>query len=159
MKHRLASILVLVAAPCLFLICSFILGAQLKNGIASKSWSSVEGKILEFKADSLVGDLTVQYSIRYRYLVMGKEFEASKFSYMIFDGSVDKVKEMVQLGSDKCLVFYDPQKPQDAVLYPGINAGLVVFFLIFAFPSLMFACLLLVISWKAGKQRMEITDQ
>ncbi len=113
------------------------------RALACRSWSSTQGTITAANA-SIVSNyqqtrklFSTKNSVNfyYQYAVNGENYLGSRiffgdtflslFSFVAAKGSVEKYKE-----NQTVTVYYNPAKPQDSVLEPGIKWQAVAAFLL-----------------------------
>lgn len=105
---------------------------------ASKSWPTAIGEILEsnIKEDS---DGWVPY-VRYRYTVEGKHYQNHRLYFHQSNSTSNERGAMQHLSpypiGKKVSVYYNPRKPENAVLDRRMPIWLPLFFLVFAIFNL-----------------------
>jgi hypothetical protein len=133
-----------LAAVFILIIGSFCLlnavltGLDLIHGCQSRSWPEVEGKVTMFKVEHTIGDQTAYYVVEYAYAVEGRTYEGNEITFKIGDGSPDELRRRVDSGEKEVRVHYNPQQENQSVLYPGVNGGLIGFFIIMCCLSIFF---------------------
>jgi hypothetical protein len=126
-------ILVLAALGVLLFIIYFLNLARVQ---ASEGWLAVQGTITESWIDESIttdqdGSASSRYApkVRYRYTVMGTEYQGERIAFgpgrSGSRSSVEKVLAKYPKGS-AALVYYNPEKPADAVLDRSIAKSLLV---------------------------------
>jgi len=99
------------------------------QSISAKSWKTVKGKVIESDLDvDHRGSATVQ--IKYSYQVNGKDYESSNSVF----GAVGYVFWIVKkwyINEDDLVVYYNPLKPQKAVLVTGLRLFFIAEFIPF----------------------------
>lgn len=119
------------------------------NALQSKDWLSVEGKIVESgirtetsssSDSSRRSNTTYHANIIYEYLANGESFTGKRVSY----GEYGRENETHAAGISKrypqgemVVVYYDPQKPSESVLEPGLH-GIPWFFFALGIPIMIF---------------------
>ena len=108
---------------------------RIHMGLESKRWPQTTGKIGKaWQEDDFVRDIgdeegTHSVYARYRYRVDARWYDGRRLSYGVtsrvrFNEALDLLHQLRAGGEVD--VYYDPGKPQRAVLYPGSSAGNVV---------------------------------
>ena len=108
---------------------------RIHMGLESRNWPQVTGTLKKIwqEDDTLhdVDDAEGTHSIyaRYRYKVGTRWYDGRRLSYGVtsrvrFNEALDLLHQLRSGGEVD--VYYDPGKPQRAVLYPGSSAGNVV---------------------------------
>ena len=94
-------------------------------GVSSRRWPTVEGEVLDSRAEvdrtSDAGHLSYRPKVRYRYVVHGREYVSGNFTYKGHSMAQEAVEEMTdryRTGSH-VKVHYHPRHPKWAVLEPG----------------------------------------
>jgi hypothetical protein len=103
------------------------------QSIRAKNWKTVKGKVIESDLDvGHSGSATVQ--IKYSYQVKGKDYESSNSVF----GAVGYVFWLFKkwyINEDALVVYYNPSKPQKAVLVTGLRlffiAEFIPFFIVY----------------------------
>jgi hypothetical protein len=99
------------------------------QSIQAKSWSSVKAKVIESELD--VGHRgAATFQIKYSYQVNGKDHESTNSVF----GSVGYVFWLMQkwyINEDDLVVYYNPIKPQKAVLVTGLRLFFIAEFIPF----------------------------
>lgn len=109
---------------------------NIKKGKKSQQWPQTEGKVtaseVEIRQETdTEGDMSTYYypRIHYEYQVNGEKFLSSK--YRLLDASMTKknAQQLVESYSpgQTVVVYYDPNKPADAVLITGAPKFLYIF--------------------------------
>lgn len=117
-------------------MCIFAWGAwETMNGIASRSWPTVEGRIASV---SVTEDLNSEYSsspvwkVRfvYGYDVGGRHFRGERQSYdggskAGYDGDYNGSRGFLETHQEgeEILVRYNPRHPENSVLVPGLHGS------------------------------------
>jgi hypothetical protein len=128
-------IIILVLAV-LGLLLFFIYFRNLARARASEGWPAVQGTITESWVDESItteddGSVSSRYTprVRYRYSVMGKEFQGERIAFgpgiSGNRSSAEKVLARYPKGS-AVLVYYNQEKPDDAVLERSISKSLLL---------------------------------
>ena len=94
------------------------------------TWPKVRGNVVESFIEGWTSDSGPSPVVRYRYLVAGKTYESSQFSYHFVSGTLSYAEKVVRtypVGSSVD-VYYDPTDPNSAVLEPGKSHGWIWFF-------------------------------
>lgn len=103
---------------------------------ASGRWPAVQGKVAEswIEEDATTeedGTVSRRYApkVSYRYAVMGVEYQGDRIAFGPATNSsrsnAEKVVARYPKG-DAALVYYNPEKPADAVLERSLSKGLLV---------------------------------
>lgn len=105
------------------------------RGFSSKNWPSVQGKVVS-------SDIQIQRNtsrgpnytpaILFEYFINGTRYFSNKISFGGTSSrliSIQKTLIKYPTGSN-VLVYYNPQKPQIAVLEPGITFSTIIFLLV-----------------------------
>ena len=128
------------ACVALFIAAIFLGGfalgiADAKKGYESKSWPTAEGKILSTEIEARKSTsrdsrtrrerTTTSYHgvVKYEYLVSGQTHQSDRISYKSYGGSQEHAKMVVAaypVGSP-VTVHYNPGKPAESVLEPGVG--------------------------------------
>ncbi len=131
------------------LACIWILWIQFRQGVASKSWPSTQGRVTSFRVrrdQEMCEDITYSYSLIYAYAVNGIGYKLKDLGDGVFTSS--HAAEQAALTNhpvgQTAKVFYHPRKPQTAVLTPGLHLGCFLTFLI-AFPMAI-GCIVLAVN-------------
>jgi Protein of unknown function (DUF3592) len=121
-----------IPAAIVFVVSSFFtLSAvwDLIDGVRSYEWPSVEGRTVDhavsFGASKYPVDDALVFA--YAYTVDGVQYQGVRFDYA-GRNSMRRSRELLseyQVGS-RVRVYYDPQRPDRAVLEPGISTWTVV---------------------------------
>jgi hypothetical protein len=114
-----------------------------EEGAASQHWPSAPGLITERRVTDSVdkdGGHNRNVRVRYTYTIGGKEYQGDRVG-VGGSGDIDAVSRNYSEGK-RVAVFYNPSRPDEAVLEPGSRGtlvwGLVGFgFLAYAFYSLV----------------------
>jgi hypothetical protein len=101
---------------------------NLRFGLASRSWPSVKGEVIERGVDPGAAMIRADSSLRlvYRYSVRGAEYRSLRIDYVgRYGGDSTKVSPglLRYAMGHTVAVFYDPHDPTRAVLEPGIASG------------------------------------
>jgi hypothetical protein len=105
------------------------------EALATQSWPSTGGIIIASSVDSYVsssdsGSTTMYFaSIKYAYQVRGIEYKAGRVNLGDYSSSDTQMAEEVIArypSGRNVRVYYDPTKPENAVLEPGLSAGLLI---------------------------------
>ena len=103
----------------------------LKNASASSAWPSVQGEVTESKVEKKVKRVkrdgrfetktTFLANVQYSYSVDGTPYSGGKVSFGDYGGEQKHAREIVgRYPKGKAVdVYYDPEKPEMAVLEPG----------------------------------------
>lgn len=98
------------------------------NGLASKGWPSVKGVVLsaDMEKHSTTGPGKASSwipKIVYEYTVGEERFQGEKFSYKVIGGEAPRCRKIVAeyTAGDDATVYYNPTKPKQAVLVPGVS--------------------------------------
>lgn len=108
----------------------------IRLGWASYRWRSTEGTIIDsrdssFTSSGVGGTSGASYGVRvkfdetahdYEYQVAGRTFRCSTYC---FGGWADNARAFYAIGA-KVTVYYDPQRPESAVLRPGLQLGAMI---------------------------------
>jgi hypothetical protein len=105
-----------------------------RMGKLAQMWSSTTATILESSIEeepgrNAMGNINVAYRVlvKYEYLVNGKTFQGSRVSFgrPTFDYmTASNVREQFANGK-QVPVWYDPEKPEEAVLAPKTTVGML----------------------------------
>lgn len=105
-----------------------------KRADASQSWAGVRGKVIdshvqEKETNDYDGNTHTSYSAKvcYRYAVGGEEFTGSRIAFGVKPTNKAATSEIVAKYpvDTAVMVYYDPEKPQEAVLERNTNSGWV----------------------------------
>lgn len=106
-------------------------GRILKNANASSAWPTVQGEVTKSKVEKKTERVkrdgvsrvqtTFSANVQYRYAVEGLTYSGGKVSFGDHGGSQEHARQVVsRYPVGKTVeVFYDPQKPEAAVLESG----------------------------------------
>lgn len=147
-------IIFLVASVFLLvgLATTALLLLKIRKALACKNWPSVSGDLLSAELRLVVYQGVDGQSIsdqasalvvdfRYRYEVGGEVYTGERVT---FSDGVNKrpgaVRKLQQryAGKERVTVFYNPQKPKEAVLVPGVS--------LYNFTPLITSCLFMVVA-------------
>ena len=141
----------------------FIISSDLRNTgpLFVRQWSSgnysqTTGKIIECQIQSQTNlDRTVTYravQIKYQFEAGGHEWEAGRFSY--FDHHQPAIghdltgETVSQYAAGSAVrVYYNPNDPADALLFPGPGGDEIVLYIYKAMGSLYLASVFWVVCW------------
>ena len=114
-------------------------GIVLKNASASAAWSSVRGEVTESKVETKAErvkrnerwrtEKTYWAKVRYSYSVEGTPYTGGKVSFGEYGGKQEHARQIVKrFPKGKAVdVYYDPEKPEMAVLEPGVTKSSYLF--------------------------------
>jgi hypothetical protein len=104
------------------------------NAFESRRWPEAPGEISASYTERTYDVEGTQYApvVRYRYRVGGLELTGTRVSFGGFRSTgggvyAFRVTEKYRAGQ-AVVVRYDPEKPEDCVLEPGLNTALVIQF-------------------------------
>lgn len=128
----------LFAVPAAFAF--FFYFQQRRKAEASAAWPATQGKIVRSwvrTESSWDTDTGTTYSyfpeVRYEYEVMGQKYEGKNISFGGSVGSSSRAyaeKVIAQYPADKeVTVYYNPEKPSEAVLERGMRGGTLLLIL------------------------------
>lgn len=119
-----------LSAVGVFLVIAAIVNIRKAN--ASQGWNGVQGKITESyvrrqeSSDGEGGTSTSYYpEIRYTYSVMGVEYQGKNIAFGMKSSSRKSAQALVEKypAETSVIVYYNPQKPQQAVLERRSSSG------------------------------------
>lgn len=129
------------------------------RGLQSRSWPSVEGTIVHLQIREQVVDTTdtgdpivcVFPNIEYEYEVAGNTYRSTRIRfggtlYWSGEEAIRKLSEMYAPGTP-VRVHYNPKRPQEALLEPGISAVAWILFAV-GMSALLMSGLFL---WRLGQ--------
>lgn len=125
------------------MVCAALYG--FRQGIASKNWPNVKGKIIESRIEKEVwetreGTKVVEVArIKYEYEIKGKLLINDKVS-LGKNTFADATVKQFPKGKD-VTVYYNPKNPQEAVLVQGATWG--AFKIVFFIGGILLALLLI----------------
>ncbi|TRX56833.1 DUF3592 domain-containing protein [Thalassomonas sp. M1454] len=91
-----------------------------KNQVA-KGWAQTQGKLISSDVGITHGGTSgLAAKVNYQYTVNGKEFKSTQIAYATL-GSLFAIFKSFYIKADKLTVFYNPIKPEVAVIVPGIR--------------------------------------
>ena len=102
------------------------------QSIFAKSWSATKGKIISSELDvDYRANATVQ--IKYSYTVNGQDYKSynSVFGYVGYVGYVFLLVKKWYINEDDLVVYFNPAKPNKAVLVTGLRLFFIVDFIPF----------------------------
>lgn len=114
-------------------------GIVLKNASASSAWPSVQGEVTESKVETKVERVkknerwqnrrTYWAKVHYSYSVDGAPYSGAKVSFGEYGGKEKDARQIVKrFPKGKSVdVYYDPEKPEMAVLEPGATKASYLF--------------------------------
>lgn len=105
-----------------------------RNGLRAKAWPSVEGtlkrvEIVERGSQFDLNDAVSFPAVRYSYEVAGKRYSGDRLSFGLGGGNLASRWAIRGLSVGASVrVFYDPAKPSQSVLRPGVapSAALLI---------------------------------
>jgi hypothetical protein len=132
-----ANILIPLIFVVIGLVLLYIYFRSLAQVRASEGWSAVQGTVVESwvrRSDTTDNDGSVSSSyypeVRYKYQVMGNEFQGEKITFGPKGGgnhyAAEKVIAKYPSGAN-VMVYYQPDKPNNAVLERSVSRMLLVF--------------------------------
>jgi hypothetical protein len=110
---------------------------EIERALASRRWPRVAGKMRRFRREErdLYGDgLFYQHQVLCRYQVGGTEFLCSRLRFglrglwwprLLFVLARFKRMSQQHVVESQVPVAYNPEKPEESVLEPGLSAGLL----------------------------------
>ena len=111
-----------------------------KTGVESKDWPTVDGMIIKSEIEQQTvttekdgkkkTEVTSYPKIAYQYRIDGQNYECKKISFLSTSGSANQIVSKYPKGKT-VRVYYNPDKPKQAVLVPG-HPGLNVVSFFFA---------------------------
>jgi len=125
----------------LFLVVLFYLGLGIFTrgamlyylGASSEDWLQIEGRVLSSKISEDDSDNETVYSLDlvFEYQIAGRTYKSTTVSY---GGLSTENYQLVEAEYNRfpkgpVIVYYDPEKPEDAVLSPGVTIGSHVYLL------------------------------
>jgi hypothetical protein len=122
----------------LVVVFDVLIARDLLRQWRSRSFVPIEGRILSNAVvrESGSEDDTYRAAVRYEYFLGGHRYESTRVRFGDIGNSNDRAAADVvranPVGSSR-LVYYNPAKPSEAVLYPGFSSQLV-FFTVFLTP-------------------------
>ncbi|NNF98209.1 MAG: DUF3137 domain-containing protein [Desulfobacteraceae bacterium] len=135
-----------------------------KTGVESRTWPTVDGVIIKSEIEeqtSTTGEgankkteVKSYAKIAYEYRIDGQKFESKKISFSQTSGNAKQVVDRYRKGTS-VRVYYNPDKPKQAVLVAG-NSGLNVVPFIFAGVFVLFG-IFSAVKWR--KQTMALGVQ
>jgi hypothetical protein len=91
-----------------------------KNHTAS-GWTQTQGKLLSSDVGlEHTGSASLVAKVNYQYTVNGKEFQSTQIAYATL-GSLFAIFKSFYIKEDKLTVYFNPLKPEVAVIVPGIR--------------------------------------
>jgi len=126
-KEKLAGAIIFIAIGILIALFSY---SSYKTSLQSKTWPTVNGNIIKSDIERHTGttgegadkiDTVHEYAkIAYQYDVDGKHYESTKISFSSSSSSENAEKIVSRYPKGKTVnVYYNPEKPKQAVLVPG----------------------------------------
>lgn len=110
------------------------LSSDYQLGIASTTWPAVEGEItssrLVRRSRTRRRPSRLEAQIWYRYAVRGVDYQGNRVG--VFQAIGDRELVRRHRPGTRVRVYVDPQDPQRAVLYPGVNGWIVGFVVLLA---------------------------
>jgi hypothetical protein len=132
-----------------FLLSYMLIGLWL--GVSSRRWPTIEGEILESRAEvdrtSDAGHVSYRPKVRYRYRIGGREYVSENYTYKGYSTARQVVEEIVgryPTGS-QVQVHCFPRRPKWSVLEPGTTPSQYLVAMIFAAGMLTLGITLLLI--------------
>jgi len=115
--------------------CDFYFGgnSNLMRQFTSRHFSSTIGQVTDSRVTrqpGIRGGTAYGVYIAYHYEVGGQPFECARFRYDLFFLNAQDTVANHPIGS-KTQVFYNPQKPEEALLSAGLNANDLIILLFF----------------------------
>lgn len=110
-------------------------GWRLLNTAMARRWPMHEATIIESYAEKdISADLSEQWycpKITYEYSVRGHRYQSSNFNFQeeLLEKSAAELVCINHPVGKKITIRVHPQRPKRAVIYPGINASLLVAFI------------------------------
>ena len=116
------------------LVFSITAIVNIVRGFSSKNWPTVQGKIIS-------SDIQIQRDIRqtnyspailFEYFINGAKYFSNKLSFSGTSSrliSIQRALVKYPVGTE-VLVYYNPQKPQIAVLEPSVTFSAIIFLLV-----------------------------
>lgn len=134
LTHYLNLWLPAVGVTLLMFACLIMLA---NDHLHARRWPQCTGKVVESAIEEATGDSQIGESfvprIRFTYYAAGKPRDSRHFAFHVWAGSRIRAEATVArypVGSF-VTVYYDPNRPEQAVLEPG-TAGLSVAIAVFA---------------------------
>jgi uncharacterized protein DUF3592 len=91
-------------------------------GLVSRRWPRTHGHIRDLDAYTPARRLGSVAGVEYDYQVAGVEYQSNRYDYTGRDSFAKDIFETFSVG-DQVAVWYDPGRPQRAVLVTGVRAG------------------------------------
>ncbi|QDU85578.1 hypothetical protein Pla163_27100 [Planctomycetes bacterium Pla163] len=127
------------------LIAVWIASGDVIDGLRSADWPQVTGTVTESFVETHESDDSATYSVQVRYLysVDGVEHTGDRVAFTRWNhndlGAAEAVRKRYPVGAS-VVVFHSADRPQDAVLEPGLFAGalgMLAFGVVFALVGLV----------------------
>ncbi len=130
-KLNMTQIVALIILIIGFVIFSLSMIPVLKSRL-SKSWNTVTGKVIKseiYTSRDSDANATYRADIAFEYIVDGSKYLSDRLYYgvkiMSSDNWINSKKSVDKYPVGKeIIVYYDPDKPNDSVIEPGIHFGL-----------------------------------
>jgi hypothetical protein len=108
-------------------VVAYYLVRGFRLGRASVSWEKVKGVVTnsEIRKRDLDGGISYYPKIIYQYRIDDRDYEGSDWSHSAINGREEEAEEILsryEVG-DEVDVYYNPLKPEQAVLEPGIKSA------------------------------------
>jgi hypothetical protein len=143
-----ANILIPLIFVVIGLVLIYVYFRSLAQVRASEGWSAAQGTVVESwvrRSDTTDNDGSVSSSfypeVRYQYQVMGSEFQGEKITFGPKGGgnhyAAEKVIAKYPSGAS-VKVYYQPDKPGNAVLERSVSGMLLVFGILFVAAGIFF---------------------
>jgi uncharacterized protein DUF3592 len=131
----LCGLMLLISAP----IAGLVMYRFNREALASQSWPTVEGKVIQATVNEHVG-IARRYSprVEYKYQVQGKSYIGRRYQVINWEADKSWLAEEAVRGlkaGKPVTVHYNPENPAQAVLKPGL---LRQQYTIVAIPFVMF---------------------
>ena len=108
-----------LAAMTAFVIASIV--NAIRTGGASANWPTTQGTVI--RSQAWFDGEDYQAGIVYRYSVGGKYYQSARVGFAVASSTEERAKDVVArypLGA-KVLVHYDADRPEEALLEPGVD--------------------------------------
>jgi len=134
--EKIAGSLLFVCGGLFFMVYGY---TAYQQGLASENWSKAKGTVIKSevaKRTRTTGTgtnrrTTVEHipQVAYAYKVSGQSYQSSRITFGAIN-KLDASETVHRFSKGKSIdVFYDPQKPDEAVLMPGADTTLSIVFI------------------------------